>query len=47
MKNVFLKKNLTFEYNSLVRPKTEIKNFDIIINAKSLGLKDGDFNFDF
>ena len=28
--------------------KTEIKNFDIIINATSLGLKNGeDFDFDF
>ena len=28
--------------------ETEIKNFDIIINATSLGLKDGeDFNFEF
>ena len=28
--------------------KSEIKNFDIIVNATSLGLKNGDdFNFDF
>tara|TARA_B100001059_G_scaffold234949_1_gene279018 strand:+ start:200 stop:1018 length:819 start_codon:yes stop_codon:yes gene_type:complete len=48
-KCVFLKKKFNFlnilPWESL---KDEIKNFDIIINATSLGLKDGeDFNFNF
>ena len=44
----FFKKNLTFKYSSVAKLETEIKNFDIIINATSLGLKDGeDFNFEF
>jgi len=49
-KSFFLKKKFNFlnilEWKSL---KEEIKNFDIIINATSLGLKKGDdfaFNFD-
>ena len=48
-KCIFLKKK--FNFLSIIPwldLKTEIKNFDIIINATSLGLKDGDdFNFDF
>ena len=49
-KSIFLKKKFNFlsilEWSSL---KREIGNFDIIINATSLGLKNGedfDFNFD-
>ena len=48
-KSVFLKKKFNFlnilEWKSL---KSEIKNYDIIINATSLGLKNGDdFEFEF
>ena len=48
-KCIFLKKKFNFlniiSWESL---KSEIKNFDIIINATSLGLKNGaDFNFNF
>ena len=48
-KCIFLKKKFNFltiiPWTDL---KSEIKNFDIIINATSLGLKDGDdFNFNF
>ena len=48
-KCIFLKKKFNFltiiPWSDL---KSEIKNFDIIINATSLGLKNGDdFNFDF
>ena len=48
-KSIFLKKKFNFlhilEWSSL---KQEIKNFDIIINATSLGLKNGeDFQFNF
>ena len=46
-KCIFLKKK--FNYLNILpwdTLKNEIKNFDIIINATSLGLKDGD-NFDF
>tara|TARA_B100001063_G_scaffold77963_1_gene72440 strand:+ start:1223 stop:2044 length:822 start_codon:yes stop_codon:yes gene_type:complete len=48
-KCIFLKKKFNFlnliPWSNL---KFEIKNFDIIINATSLGLKNGDdFNFDF
>lgn len=48
-KSIFLKKKFNFlsilEWKSL---KQEISKFDIIINATSLGLKDGkDFEFDF
>jgi len=48
-KSIFLKKNFNFlnilEWKSL---KQEISNFDIIINATSLGLKNGnDFEFNF
>ena len=48
-KCIFLKKKFNFlnilPWENL---KDEIKNFDIIINATSLGLKDGDdFNFNF
>ena len=48
-KCIFLKKNLKnlsiLNWNNL---ENEIKNFDIIINATSLGLKNGeDFDFDF
>ena len=46
-KAVFLKKN--FEFLQTIKwsdLKAEIKNFDIIINATSLGLKNGD-DFDF
>ena len=45
----FLKKKFNF-LNILpwLKLENEIKNFDIIINATSLGLKDGeDFNFEF
>ena len=48
-KCIFLKKKFNF-INILPweKLKTEIKNFDIIVNATSLGLKDGeDFNFHF
>ena len=49
MKNVFFKKK--FNYLNILpwdQLKNEIKNFDIIINATSLGLKNGDdFNFNF
>ena len=48
-KCIFLKKKFNF-LNILpwLKLETEIKNFDIIINATSLGLKDGeDFNFEF
>ena len=48
-KCIFLKKRFNF-LNLISWPdlKSEIKNFDIIINATSLGLKDyDDFNFDF
>ena len=48
-KCIFLKKKFNFlniiSWNDL---KDEIKNFDIIVNATSLGLKNGDdFNFNF
>ena len=48
-KCIFLKKKFSsikiLPWNDL---KTQIKNFDIIVNATSLGLKDGDdFNFNF
>ena len=48
-KCIFLKKKFNFlniiPWSDL---KSEIKNFDIIVNATSLGLKNGDdFNFDF
>ena len=48
-KCIFLKKKFNFlNIIPWLDLKTEIKNFDIIINATSLGLKDGDdFNFDF
>ena len=48
-KCIFLKKKFNFlNIIPWLNLKTEIKNFDIIINATSLGLKDGDdFNFDF
>ena len=48
-KCIFLKKKFNF-FNiiSWENLKSEIKNFDIIINATSLGLKNGaDFNFNF
>ena len=48
-KCVFLKKK--FKYLNIIKwqnLKEELKNFDIIINATSLGLKNGqDFNFNF
>ena len=48
-KCVFLKKK--FKFLNIIpwdKIKLEIKNFDIIINATSLGLKNGDdFNFNF
>ena len=48
-KCIFLKKK--FKFLNLIpwtNLKSEIKNFDIIVNATSLGLRDGeDFNFDF
>ena len=49
MKNVFLKKKFNFlSIIPWIDLKSEIKNFDIIINATSLGLKNGDdFNFNF
>ena len=44
LKKKFKKLNI-IEWKML---KTEIKNYDIIINATSLGLKNGqDFDFDF
>ena len=48
-KCIFLKKKYNFlNIISWEHLKSEIKNFDIIINATSLGLKNGeDFNFDF
>ncbi len=48
-KCIFLKKKYNFlNIISWMDLKSEIKNFDIIINATSLGLKNGnDFNFDF
>ena len=48
-KCIFLKKKFTYlNIISWDNLKNEIKNFDIIINATSLGLKDGDeFNFKF
>ena len=48
-KCIFLKKKFNFlNIISWLDLKSEIKNFDIIINATSLGLKNGnDFNFNF
>jgi len=48
-KCIFLKKKFNFlNIISWADLKVEIKNFDIIINATSLGLKNGnDFNFNF
>jgi len=48
-KCIFLKKKYNFlNIIAWSELKLEIKNFDIIINATSLGLKNGDdFNFDF
>ncbi len=48
-KCIFLKKKFNFlNIISWTDLKSEIKNFDIIINATSLGLKNGeDFNFNF
>ena len=48
-KCIFLKKKFSFlTIISWADLKSEIKNFDIIINATSLGLKNGDdFNFNF
>ena len=48
-KCIFLKKKFNFlNIIPWINLKSEIKNFDIIINATSLGLKDGDdFNFNF
>ena len=48
-KCIFLKKKFNFlSIIPWVDLKSEIKNFDIIINATSLGLKNGDdFNFNF
>ena len=48
-KCIFLKKKFKFlNITPWKDLKSEIKNFDIIINATSLGLKDGeDFNFNF
>ena len=48
-KCIFLKKKFNFlNIISWENLKSEIKNFDIIINATSLGLKNGaDFNFNF
>ena len=48
-KCIFLKKKFNFlNIISWVNLKSEIKNFDLIINATSLGLKNGDdFNFNF
>ena len=48
-KCIFLKKK--FKYLNIINwpnLKDELKNYDIIINATSLGLKNGqDFNFNF
>ena len=48
-KCIFLKKKFNFlNIIPWLNLRAEIKNFDIIINATSLGLKNGDdFNFDF
>ena len=47
-KCIFLKKIQKLKYNRLENLKDEIKNYDIIINATSLGLKNGqDFDFNF
>ena len=48
-KCIFLKKKFTFlNISPWPNLKSEIKNYDIIINATSLGLKNGnDFNFNF
>ena len=48
-KCIFLKRKFSFlNIISWADLKSEIKNFDIIINATSLGLKNGDdFNFNF
>ena len=48
-KCIFLKKKFNFlNIISWINLKSEIKNFDLIINATSLGLKNGDdFNFNF
>tara|TARA_Y100000591_G_C21777489_1_gene669143 strand:+ start:30 stop:851 length:822 start_codon:yes stop_codon:yes gene_type:complete len=48
-KCIFLKKKFNFlNIIPWIKLESEIKNFDIIINATSLGLKDGDdFNFNF
>ena len=47
-KCIFLKKFNFLSIIPWVNLKSEIKNFDIIINATSLGLKNGDdFNFNF
>ena len=48
-KCIFLKKKFSFlNIIPWIDLKSEIKNFDIIINATSLGLKNGDdFNFNF
>ena len=48
-KCIFLKKKFTYlNVVSWDNLKSEVKNFDIIINATSLGMKDGeDFNFKF
>jgi shikimate dehydrogenase len=48
-KCIFLKKKFNFlNIIPWTNLKSQIKNFDIIINATSLGLKDGDdFNFNF
>ena len=45
---IFKKKIFLSKYSSLKNLKDEIKKFDIIINATSLGLKNGDdFDFNF
>lgn len=48
-KCIFLKKKFSFlKLLDWMNLESEIKNFDLIINATSLGLKDGqDFNFNF
>ena len=48
-KCIFLKKKFNFlNIISWINLKSEIKNFDLIINATSLGLKNGeDFSFNF
>ena len=44
----FLRKSLIFKYYRLERFRKKLINFDIIINATSLGLKNGDeFQFNF